>query len=173
MTSASGSATTSDLSESATTAAVWGRRVGIAALVLVVAADLGGGLGVHTTTRTATGGGYRLTLSYPGIARAGLDVRWRARVDHAGGFDRPITLALSGDYLSIYETQGFHPEPSAETRSAHRLLLTFDPPHGDSFVLDYDAYIQPASQRGKSGTLSLKVHGRNAASVHFHTFLWP
>ena len=87
--------------------------------------------------------------------------------------DRPITLALSGDYLSIYETQGFHPEPSAETRSAHRLLLTFDPPHGDSFVLDYDAYIQPASQRGKSGTLSLKVHGRNAASVHFHTFLWP
>lgn len=173
MSPAPSTATTSGIPESRQRTAVWGRRLGVALLVLVVAADLVGGLGVHTSTQAATGGGYRMTLTYPGIARPGLDVRWRVRVDHPGGFDAPITLALTGDYLTIFETQGFHPEPSSETRDGHELLMTFDPPPRDTFVLDYDAYIQPASERGASGTLTLKVHGRAKASVDFRTFLWP
>jgi hypothetical protein len=174
MSEAGPTATTSGLPESRLRAAVWGRRLGVAVLTLIVAADLVGALGVHTSTQAASGAdGYHLSLDYPGIARPGLDVVWRARVDHPGGFDAPITLAITGDYLSIYETQGFHPNPSAETRDGHDLLLTFDPPPHETFVLDYDAYIQPASERGKSGRLTLKVHGRAMASVAFRTFLWP
>lgn len=173
MSQPSSTATTTDLAESSLPGALWGRRLGIGILALVVAVDLAGGLGVHTVTRTATGAGYRLTLSYPGIARPGLDVRWRVTVEHPGGFGAPITLALTGDYLRIFETQGFHPEPSAETRDGTDLLMRFDPPPGDTFVLDYDAYIQPASERGADGRLALRVHGEPVAAVDFGTFLWP
>ncbi|GAB3866894.1 hypothetical protein GCM10028801_39750 [Nocardioides maradonensis] len=171
--SPSSTATTTNLAESSFPAALWGRRLGIGFLALVVAVDLAGGLGVHTVTRSAAGAGYRLTLSYPGIARPGLDVPWRVTVEHPGGFSGPITLALTGDYLTIFETQGFHPNPTSETRDGNDLLMTFAPPPGDTFVLDYDAYIQPASEHGADGTLALHVHGRAVASLAFGTFLWP
>jgi len=173
MSPASATATTEDLAESSLRVAWWGRRIGIGLLALIVAADVGGGLGVHTATAAAAGAGYRLTLSYPGIARPGLDVPWRVEVQHPGGFQKPITLALTGDYLTIFETQGFHPDPATETRSASNLLMTFTPPAGDTFVLDYDAYIQPASEHGASGTLTLVVDHRTVAAVDFRTFLWP
>lgn len=162
-----------DLPAASPTGAVWGRRAGVAGLALVVIADLVGVLGVHTDTRSASGDGYRLSLLYPAIARPGLDVRWEARVEHPGGFDHPITLALTGDYYSIFEDQGYHPEPASETRTGRELLLTFTPPHGDTFVVDYDAYVQPASEVGRDGRLTLRVGGRPTASVDFRTFLWP
>jgi len=37
-------------------------------------------------------------------------------VTHPGGLGKEVTLAISGDYLNIFETQGFHPTPSDETR---------------------------------------------------------
>jgi hypothetical protein len=78
-------------------------------LALLVLAGLCSLLGVHTTTATATANGWTLTLNYPRVARAGLDVQWQATVSHPGGFGNDITLAITGDYFNIYETQGFHP----------------------------------------------------------------
>lgn len=174
MSEAGPTATTSGLPESRLRAAVWGRRLGVAVLTLIVAADLVGALGVHTSTQAASGAdGYHLSLDYPGIARPGLDVVWRARVDHPGGFDAPITLAITGDYLSIYETQGFHPKPSAETRDGHDLLLTFDPPPHDTFVLDYDAYIQPSSQAGRTARVGVVVADSEVVGVTYKTRLVP
>lgn len=151
----------------------WARRLMLGVLALVVLADLVGLLGVHTSSATTTRDGYRLSLRYPDIARAGLDVQWQVTVSHPGGFGKEVVLAVTGDYFDIFETQGFHPQPSAETRDGHTLYLTFDAPPGDTLVVYYDAYIQPASQQGKSARVAVLDHGTPAAWIDYRTRLVP
>ena len=141
---------------------------------MVVLAGVGGLLGVRTSTATDRAGGFQLSVDYASIARAGLDVPWQVTVTHEGGFDKTITLAVTGDYFDIYETQGFTPEPSTTIRDAETLYLTFDAPEGDTFIVDYDAYIQPSSQRGEAATVSVvDAELRPLASVDIDTFLLP
>jgi hypothetical protein len=153
--------------------AAWARRATLAVLACVVAFGLSGLLGVHSSTATATRLGYTMTLDYPAVARAGLDVPWKVSVQHPGGFGKELTLAVTGDYFDIFETQAFHPEPAEETRDGDTLYLRFTAPPGDTFVVSYDAYIQPASQRGGGGTLSVLDGGVPVASVDFDTRLLP
>jgi hypothetical protein len=168
------SSSLADVDEGPEPRAVWGRRVSIAVLLVFVAAGLAGLLGVRTATSTATEGGYQLSISYASIARAGLDVPWQVTVTREGGYDKELILAVTGDYFDIYETQGFTPDPSAATRDADTLYLTFDAPQGEVFTVSYDAYIQPSSQRGDDGTVSvIGPEGRPMATVDFETRLWP
>lgn len=153
--------------------ALWLRRAMLTAMALVVAADLFSLLGVHTSTVTASRDGYGLTLHYPSVARAGLDTPWQVTVTHPGGFGKQITLAVTGSYFNIFETQGFHPQPADETRDGQTLYLTFTAPPGDTFVVDFDAYIQPSSQQGRSATLAVVDGGTPAVSVDYHTRLMP
>ena len=91
-----------------------------------------------------------------------------------GGFGKTLTLAVTASYFDIFETQGFHPEPSDETRDAETLYLTFNaPPDGDTLVVSYDAYIQPAAQRGRAATVGVVDEGRQVAVVHINTRLLP
>lgn len=152
----------------------WWRRVFLVLLALVVAAGLAGLLGVRDATASGQEDGWSLQLRYAAMARAGLDVPFVATVRHEGGFDKEVTLALTGDYLDIYETQGFHPEPSGETRDGHTLYLTFDaPPQGDTLTVSYDAYIQPAAQVGKDATVAVWVDQHQVAPVRVNTRLVP
>jgi hypothetical protein len=159
---------------SADTVATWVRRTVLTVLALVVICGGVGLLGVHTSTASASKDGYQLTLRYPRTARAGLDTAWQVRVRHPGGFGKKITIAVTGDYFDIFETQGFHPDVSDSTRDGRTLYLTFNaPPTGDTFVVDYDAYIQPASQRGRRARVTL-MHGAHAVvSVNYQTTLFP
>lgn len=155
-------------------AGVWGRRLVLAVLLVFVVAGLAGYLGDRTTTTSTVAGGYVLKLEHASAARAGIDVPWEVTVVREGGFDKELELAVTGDYFDIYETQGFAPEPSESTRDGETLYLTFDAPEGEVFTLSYDAYIQPASQLGKDGTLSvLDEEGVPAASLTFETRLLP
>jgi hypothetical protein len=153
--------------------AMWLRRAMLTAMALAVAADLLSLLGVHTSSVSAQRNGYDLTLRYPSVARAGLDTPWQVTVTHPGGFGKQVTLAVTGSYFNIFETQGFHPNPSDETRDGQTLYLTFTGPPGDTFVVDFDAYIQPASQQGRSATLSVIDAGTTMVSVDYHTRLMP
>lgn len=38
--------------------------------------------------------------------------------DRDGGFDGPVTIAVTADYLDIFETRALHPEPSSSTLDA-------------------------------------------------------
>jgi hypothetical protein len=149
------------------------RRVAMAALTLFVAAGLVGVFGVRTSTVSGSSGGYELTVDYPRVARAGLDTLWRVTVRHEGGFDGPITLATSADWFDIFETQGFYPGPSDETADAGRVIQTFTEPAGDTFVLTFDAYVQPASQQGRTARTAVVVDGRDVVSVSWRTWLAP
>jgi hypothetical protein len=153
--------------------ALWVRRAMLAAMALVVAADLLSLLGVRTSTVTAEHDGYTVTLHYPSVARAGLDSPWQVTVTHPGGFGTQLKLAVTGSYFNIFETQGFHPNPSDETRDGTTLYLTFTAPAGDTFVVDFDTYVQPASQQGRSATLTVIDGGTAQVSVDYHTRLMP
>src|SRR4051794_10013205 len=152
----------------------WWRRVFMALLALVVAAGMAGLLGVRNGTAEASEAGWSLRVEYAATARAGLDVPFVMTVRHTGGFGKEVTLALTGTYLDIFETQGFHPTPSDESRDGETLFLTFNaPPAGETLVVAYDAYIQPASQVGRSATVGVMDGGRQVAVVDVKTRLLP
>jgi hypothetical protein len=167
------SRTDEEIDEGSHPVALWLRRAMLTAMLLAVAADLFSLLGDHTSTKTTSNNGYSLTVHYPSVARAGLDTPWQITVRHPGGFGKQLTLGVTGDYFNIFETQGFHPNPSDETRDGTTLYLTFTAPPGDTFVVDFDAYIQPASQQGRSATVSVIKGGTPVASVDIHTRLMP
>jgi hypothetical protein len=152
------------------------RRLVLVLLAVLVVAGAAGAFGVRRATAAAAAGAYRLELTYPRIARAGLDVPWHVRVVRAGGFDpkTPVTLAVTADYFDIFETQGFHPEPDQETRDGEMLYLSFTaPPSGDVFEVDFDTYVQPSSQIGRDAALWVMDRGRRAVGVTYSTWLVP
>jgi len=150
------------------------RRAATAALVAIVAAAATGLLGVHTSTAASTAGGYTLSVTYASVARAGLDVPFRIQVDADDGFSDDITLAIDAGYFGLFETQGFLPEPAETASVADTVRLTFDPPpEGDTFVVSYDAYIQPSSQRGASVRVELIIGDQAITAVDISTTLLP
>jgi len=153
---------------------LWGRRVGASALLVLVAAGASGLLGVRSATSSTIDGDVTVSVTYAATARSGLDVPWRVVVERAGGFDDEITLAVTGRYFDIFETQGFVPSPSDEVRDGEQLFLTFAAPDGDTFIVDFDAYIQPASQIGRNGTVAVvEPDGTQVATTSFATRIVP
>jgi hypothetical protein len=151
----------------------WGRWIGRAGLLLVVVAGAFGVFGVHSRTIRAGDSGYAVSVTYPQVARAGLDVPFRVEVQHSGGFASSLVLSISADYFRMFETQGFFPQPDSMNSDGTSIYLTFDHPRGEDFVVDYDAYIQPSAQIGKSADLKVLVGGSVVARTSLHTWLVP
>ena len=151
-----------------------GRRVALSLLALVVLLGATGLLGVHAGTATGGSADYRLTVTYPHVARSGLDIPWNLRLVHPGGYSSDITVALSADYYDIFEFQGMHPEPSEETSDGRYVYLTFAPPEsGDVFAVSLDTYVQPASQIGRKADTAVIIDGHTVARVSYKTWLVP
>lgn len=149
----------------------WG---GATALLVVVVLGAAGVFGVHSRTASTTGNGYTLTVTFPQSARAGLDVPLRIGVYNPGGIGHDLTLAISSDYFRMFESQGTYPDPNDATNDGRFVYLTFSkPPRGDDFLVDFDVYIQPGSQLGKSATVKLIVQGNEVARTAIRTWLVP
>jgi hypothetical protein len=151
----------------------WAKRIGLCLLLLVVIAGALGLFGVHSHTNHVNSNGYQLTVTYPQTARAGLDVPFRVGVHHAGGFDGPLTIEISNDYFRMFETQGFFPNADSMTNDGTFVSFTFTKPKSANFLFEYDAYIQPSAQLGKSATIRILVHGAMVATTSLHTWLVP
>lgn len=159
-------------------ASTWATRAFILLLFLVCAAGGVGLLGGRTSTAVSAKHGFHLTLQYPRTARPGLDTLWELRVSHPGGFSSPITVAVSGSYFDLFETQGFYPTPSTTTRDNTYVYMTFTPPkHGNTFRVMYDAYIQPyvspSHLLGQDATVALIIKGHRLDSINYTTWLLP
>lgn len=151
-----------------------GRRVALGVIALIVAVGASGWLGVHAETTSATGPGYHLSITYPRVARAGLDIPWELRLTSETGFDTDITIGISADYYDIFEFQGMHPEPSDETSDGKFVYLTFSPPKtGNVFTTSLDTYVQPAAQVGRHATTFAQIGGQTVASVSYTTWVMP
>jgi hypothetical protein len=150
------------------------RRVTIAVLAVIVVLGAIGVFGMRSATVRTTGDdGYQLSVTYARVSRAGLDSPWRVQVTHPGGFSGPITLATTVSYFTMFETQGLTPQPVAETVAGRYQYQQFSQPAGDTFTLTFDAYIQPSSQRGRTGRTALIMDGHEVARVSYRTRLVP
>jgi hypothetical protein len=166
--------TTDGLAEYSQPLALWLRRAAVLALAALVVATLLGVLGVRTAETSAHADGYDLTLRYPAVGRAGLDAEWQVTVGREGGLPQEIVLAVTGDYFDLFEAQAFHPEPADSTRDEDTLYLTFTTqPGSDQFVVVFDAYLQPAAQRGSAATVALLDGEHRVVSVDYRTRLLP
>jgi len=169
-----GVSTVDGLAEARQPLAVWCRRTALVLVAVLVALSLVGLLGVRTAEETATRDGYRLEVTYPRLARAGLDTEWRVRLSNPSGLGDQVTLAVTGTWFSLFETQAFHPEPVETTRDGSLMYLTFaSPPDADTLVVDFDAYVQPASQRGAAARVAVVEAGAPVVWVDYDTWLLP
>jgi hypothetical protein len=150
------------------------RRVGMAVLALLVLCGLVGVLGIRTATATATGGGYTLSVTHAQVTRAGIAVPYHVRVSRPGGFDGPLTLAISEDLLERFDFQNWYPNPSTETASGETVYYEFDPPPGELFELNLDARTAP-DQNGSTAVYrtAVVVGGRPVAEVSFRMWVAP
>lgn len=153
---------------------VTGRRIAIALLTVVVLLGATNVLGVRSASTTRSADGWTVTVTHPTVARAGLDVPLKIEVSAPDDFDGPIELALDRRYFEIFESQRFFPEPDSESSDGELWYVTFEPPpSGSTFQVAYDAYIQPSSQVGRSGSVALLVDDAAVVTVPFRTVLMP
>ena len=160
--------------ESAVRRARSARRGGIVMLAIIVGAGLSGFLGIRSATVTAAGGGYQLEVTHAQVTRAGIAVPFHARATHPGGFDGPLTLAISEGLLERFDFQNFYPNPAKETASGQYVYYEFDPPPGDVFELNLDARTAP-DQNGSTTVYrtALIVDDAPVAEVSFRVWVVP
>lgn len=150
------------------------RTAGCVVLGLVVAAGLFGFLGDRVgVVEGASGQGQQLRLEYAETSRPGLDVPFRITLAQQEGLASEVTLALTADYLQIYETQGWYPEPSEQTRHGQWLYLTFATEGEQELTVDFDAYIQPTATGSHPGKLAVVVDGEPVDPLSFSTLIFP
>lgn len=149
------------------------RRILLALLVALILAGAAGLLGARTSTASAAGSGYELSVSYPRITRPGLAIRWMVVVRHPGGFSKPIDIATTSAYFNLFDFNNLDPTPSGLTTEATRSIWTFDPPPGDVLRVTMDARLEPARQSGNAATTSVMVGGLPVVSVSYHTVVMP
>lgn len=143
------------------------------AFALLLGAGLLGWLGHSEGSVSASADGYRLTVTYPSVSRAGLSSPWSAEVVHPGGFGGPITLRTTAEYLTIFDLNGIFPDPSSATVENGVLIWEFDPPEGDVFSVTMDTRIEPSVHRGEPATTTLVIDGAPVATVTYRTRLAP
>jgi hypothetical protein len=149
------------------------RRVFILFLGLFLLLGLTGFLGVRSGTVSASGAGFDLTVTYAVVTRPGLATPWSIEVRRDGGFDGPVTIATTGDYLDMFDENGLDPDPSSATATPEVVIWEFEPPDGDTLTITLDARIEPAVQWGKSAVTSVLVGGSPVVEVHYRTWVVP
>jgi hypothetical protein len=145
-------------------------------LALVVLAGLLHLLGVKSRTVDATSpdGAITLSVHYAQIARAGLDVPFRITVERPGGFDQDVAVAVSGEYLDLFDRSSIEPQPSSATATAADVIWRFDPPAGDTLEISVDMQVQGGRHWGRTGTVAVLDDGGSAlVHVDFKTWLAP
>lgn len=153
---------------------VVGRRIALSLMALAVVVGATGFLGIKAHTIHASGNGYTMSLTYPRVARAGLDIPWRLTV-HAppSGFPKQLTIAVSNRYWDIFEFQGLHPEPTDESATPKFVYLTYTPPDSDTMSVSLDTYVQPAAQVGREATVQVVSDGKVMTQLHYKTWVVP
>jgi hypothetical protein len=155
-------------------------RLGRRAFVVVLAGFLAlgalGFLGVRTTSATAAGAGYELTVTYASVSRPGLATPWSFEVRRPGGFPDGLTMAVTSKYFDAFDENGLGPAPTEERTDEERTIWTFGPSPSETMSVSFDARIEPGVQlTSLKGQLSVLTgpSGPPAVTVAFRTFVMP
>src|SRR4051794_24530364 len=94
---------------------VWGRRMFLGLLAVIVVLAILGFAGVRSRTVAATSRdrSMEIEVQYAQIARAGLDVPFEITVTRRGGFSGDLAVHVSSSYLDLFDRNTVDPEPSS------------------------------------------------------------
>jgi hypothetical protein len=145
------------------------RRGGVVVLVAIVALSLSGVLGQRTSTVSAFGGGYQLTVTYPAVVRPGVDVRWNVLVTNPNGFGKSLSIAINRHYLDIFDLNSIRPDADSATSTGDSIIYSWNSPPGRVFELALDAYAEYGEHFGLDGFSSVIANGRPVVIVRYHT----
>jgi hypothetical protein len=151
------------------------RVAGTLVLALFLGAGLVGILGVRTATVSTSGEGVDMSLDYGAVTRAGLATPYHLEIVRPGGFDGPVTLALSREFFDRFDFQNFYPNPSKETADAEYVVYEFDPPTGSVFTWSFDVKTSP-NQLGSMRTYVTQLRdddGRVEAELSHRMIVVP
>ena len=130
--------------------------------------------GLRMATASASGGGYRLEVRYPRVGRPGIGAPFQIQVQHQGGFEGPVTLAMSSDYLDILTVNSISPDPSQVTTTDKEVIWQFNQPPGDTLTVSVGAEFDPDEHLGShDATTSVLDNGNPAVQVHYRTWEAP
>jgi len=150
------------------------RRAMLALLVVFLVLGALEVFGAWTRTATATGAdGVTLSVTYPASTRPGLPIRWEFTVTRPGGFDGPITLRTTFDYIHLFDISNTEPDAQSATGSADYLSYTFEPPGGDTLRVAMDGNTEPGFHEVPPATTIVSIDGADAASVTYRTVVVP
>ncbi len=131
----------------------------VALIVLSTLVELGTGLplyGVDTRSVSASAGGTDLAVTYPRVTRGQLDTTVRIEVRRVAGFDRPVTLDITSEYLDLFTDRDIAPKPITETTDGDSLSMTFVAPRDDTLQISFDLAARPRTTFGSaSGTVAV------------------
>lgn len=145
----------------------------IMALGVADAIGLVDAYGVNSARVKATGGGFELEVQYGTTSRPALATPFEIAVRRPGGFDGPVTIAVTRAYLKMWDENGLTPAPSAERSNGPWVEWEFDPPIGDTLTVFFDARIEPAVQTGQDGSVAVIEDGTPVVEVDFTTQVRP
>jgi hypothetical protein len=163
-----------------------GRKVTTWALTIVVCAIVGfavvealfhvPGYGITSATSTASRSGDRVEVRFARVTRGQLATPLDVRIERDGGFDGPVTVTISSNYLDLFITNDLSPQPSSETSTADANVMTFEPPpSGNVLDIRWDIVAKPSGWfSSRTGTVSvLSGDGTPTVTASFHTSVRP
>jgi hypothetical protein len=149
------------------------RRIELAVLALFVLAGVIGMLGSKTDVVSATASGVTLTVTYPSVTRPGLPIRWEFDLHRDGGFDAPVELRTTFDYIHLFDISNFEPEPTSSTGTGTELIYVFDRPDGEDFRVSMDGNTEPGLHEVPTAETSFVENGAPVVSVEYLTVVVP
>jgi hypothetical protein len=149
-------------------------RAGVLVLLLAfVVAGLLGLLGVSSATVSEqTENGLSAELTYAQRARGGLAVPFELRIHQPGGFDEPIVVTTTTDYLESFDENGANPDPESSTADESTTTWEYEPPDGDTFTVWLDGRVEPAVQWRRDGTTVVST-GDEQVTLRYTTWILP
>ena len=150
------------------------RRIGLLLLIAFLVLGALGFFGLRMGNKLASANGYQLQVSYPQTGRPGIGAPLQIQVQKQDGFDGPITVTMSNDYLDILHVNGVDPEPSQVTSTDKEVIWQFNNPPGNTLTVSLDAEFEPDEHPGShDATVSVLDNGKPQAQVQFTTWEAP
>lgn len=149
------------------------RRVGLALMSALLALGLAGVFDPGEAEVSASAAETKLDVTHPDQTRAGFESALELRVERAGGFSDPVEIAISKEWLDLFDLNSIRPEPDSASADGERLLLSFEPPPGELLEATLDLTLRPAVRRTQPATVSVIEGGAPLVSVDFETAVVP
>jgi hypothetical protein len=149
------------------------RRVGIVALVVLLGLGLAGLFDPRDDEVSATGPGLDLQVSYPERLRGGLESALELELSRTNGFPSPIEVAITRDWLALFDLGSIDPQPASETGDPERVIWSFEPPPGEELEVTVNLTLRPAVRSSEQATVAVLDGGKVLASAKIETSVVP